>query len=68
LLTQNGEDLPQNPDNYGPQVVADYITDYIDRKAGSPFFIAYRNSDKKRTENKSKIQQHTYRKRERIPV
>lgn len=41
LLTQNGSDLPRNPEEYGPQVVADYLTDFIERKAGKPFFIYY---------------------------
>ena len=41
LLTQNGSDLPRNPEEYGPQVVADYLTDYIERKARKPFFIYY---------------------------
>ncbi len=41
LLTQNGSDLPRNPEKYGPQVVADYLTDFIERKAGQPFFIYY---------------------------
>jgi arylsulfatase A len=41
LLTQNGSDLPRNPEEYGPQVVADYLTDYIGRNAGKPFFIYY---------------------------
>ena len=41
LITQNGEDLPRDPDNYGPQVFADYISDFIERKAGQPFFVYY---------------------------
>lgn len=41
LITQNGEDLPRDPDLYGPRVFADYIMDFIDRKAGKPFFVYY---------------------------
>jgi len=41
LITQNGNDLPRNSDLYGPQVFADYISDFIDRKAGQPFFVYY---------------------------
>ncbi len=41
LLTQNGKDLLRNPDAYGPQVVSDYLSDFIERKAGQPFFIYY---------------------------
>ncbi len=41
LITENGEDLPRNPDAYGPQIFADYICDYIERKAGEPFFVYY---------------------------
>ncbi len=41
LITQNGEDLPRDPDLYGPRVFADYIMDFIDRKAEKPFFVYY---------------------------
>ncbi len=41
LITQNGKDLPRNPELYGPQVFADYITDFIERKAEKPFFVYY---------------------------
>ncbi len=41
LITQNGKDLPRNIDMYGPQVFADYISDFIDRKTGEPFFVYY---------------------------
>ena len=41
LITQNGKDLPRDPDAYGPQVFADYISDFIERKAGKPFFVYY---------------------------
>lgn len=41
LLTQNGIDLPRDENSYGPDVIADYLTDFIDRKSGQPFFIYY---------------------------
>ena len=41
LVTQNGEDLPRDENAYGPQIFADYICDFIDRKAGQPFFVYY---------------------------
>jgi arylsulfatase A len=41
LLTQNGIDLPRNENAYGPQVISDFICDFIDKKAGQPFFIYY---------------------------
>lgn len=41
LITQNGEDLPRDPEMYGPRVFADYIIDFIDRKADEPFFVYY---------------------------
>ena len=41
VLVQNEKVLPTDPDGYGPQVVADYIMDFIDRKAGQPFFVYY---------------------------
>ncbi|MEN8117467.1 MAG: sulfatase-like hydrolase/transferase [Bacteroidota bacterium] len=41
LITQNGKDLPRDPDIYGPRVFADYVLDFIDRKAGEPFFVYY---------------------------
>ena len=41
LITQNGKDLPRDPDLYGPRVFADYILDFIERKADQPFFVYY---------------------------
>ena len=41
LITVNGKDLPRNPDAYGPQVFADYISDFIERKKDAPFFVYY---------------------------
>ena len=41
LITQNGKDLPRETDSYGPQVFADYVCDFIDRKASQPFLVYY---------------------------
>lgn len=41
LITQNGKDLPRNPDAYGPDVFSDYICDFIRRNSGKPFFAYY---------------------------
>lgn len=41
LITRNGKDIPQDPDLYGPRVFADFILDFIDRKADKPFFVYY---------------------------
>ena len=41
LVTVNGKDLPRDKDAYGPQIFADYVCDFIDRKAGQPFFVYY---------------------------
>ena len=41
MITQNGKDLPRDENSYGPQVFADFISDFIDRKAEQPFFIYY---------------------------
>jgi arylsulfatase A len=41
LLNQNGKELKRNPDAYGPQVIADFLKDFIDRKSNQPFFIYY---------------------------
>ncbi len=41
LINRNGLELPRDPDVYGPQVVADFITDFIDRNADRPFFVYY---------------------------
>lgn len=41
LITQNGKDLPRDPDAYGPQIFADYISNFIDRNTDHPFFIYY---------------------------
>lgn len=41
MLIQNGKDLPRDEDAYGPDVVNDFILDFIDRKAEEPFFVYY---------------------------
>ncbi len=41
LITQNGKDLPRNPDAYGPRIFADYVMDFIERKADKPFLVYY---------------------------
>jgi len=41
LITQNGTDLPRDEDAYGPDVFCDFVLDFIDRKAGKPFFVYY---------------------------
>lgn len=41
LLNQNGKELERNSDAYGPQVIADFLKDFIDRKSNQPFFIYY---------------------------
>lgn len=41
LITQNGVDLPRDKNAYGPQVFADYVSDFVERKADQPFFVYY---------------------------
>ncbi len=41
LITQNGKDLPRDANMYGPRVFADFIMDFIERKADQPFFVYY---------------------------
>lgn len=41
LITQNGKDLPRNEDGYGPQIISDFLQDFIDRSSANPFFIYY---------------------------
>lgn len=41
FIEQNGEVLDTNEDNYGPDIFADYIIDFIKRKEANPFFIYY---------------------------
>lgn len=43
LITQNGKDLPRDKDAYGPDIFTNFVTDFIDRKAGKgkPFLVYY---------------------------
>ncbi len=41
MVTQNGKDLPRNKNSYGPQIFANFVKDFIERKAGKPFFVYY---------------------------
>lgn len=41
LLTQNGIDLPRNENAYGPDIISDFISGFIEKKAGQSFFIYY---------------------------
>ncbi len=41
LITQNGKDLPRDPESYGPDIFSDYVCDFIKRNADRPFFIYY---------------------------
>ena len=41
LITQNSVDLPRDEDVYGPQVFADFVCDFIERKSDQPFFVYY---------------------------
>ena len=41
LIEQNGEVLERNEDDYGPDIFANYILDFIERKKDQPFFVYY---------------------------
>lgn len=41
LIVQNGKELPRDKDAYGPDIFADYVCDFIERKRDSAFFIYY---------------------------
>ncbi len=40
-IEQNGELLETSIDDYGPDIVCDYILDFIDRSRDGPFFVYY---------------------------
>lgn len=40
-LFENGELVPDTQDKYGPDLVSDFICDFIERKKDKPFFIYY---------------------------
>lgn len=41
LIEQNGKFLNINEDDYGPDIFANYILDFIERKKDQPFFVYY---------------------------
>lgn len=41
LIEQNGRILLTDEDDYGPDVFADYIIDFIERSRNKPFFVYY---------------------------
>lgn len=41
LIEQNGQILDRNSDDYGPDIFANYILDFIERKKDQPFFVYY---------------------------
>ena len=40
-LFENGEQVPNTRDKYGPDLVTDFICDFIDRKKDEPFLVYY---------------------------
>lgn len=40
-IVQNGELLETSIDDYGPDIVSDYITEFIERNHHQPFFVYY---------------------------
>lgn len=41
LIIQNGKKLEGLENSYGPDVFSDFVCDFIERKAGHPFFVYY---------------------------
>lgn len=41
LIVENGQELPRDPDSYGPDVFAQYAMDFIERNKDRSFFIYY---------------------------
>ena len=41
LIEQNGKVLERNEEDYGPDIFASYILDFIERKKDEPFFVYY---------------------------
>ena len=41
LIEQNGELLPRKENAYGPDILSNYILDFIDRNKDEPFFVYY---------------------------
>lgn len=40
-LLHNGIHIPTEPDDYGPDMFVDFVCDFIERRAGQPFFVYY---------------------------
>lgn len=41
VLTRNGEPTRKHPGKYGPDMMSDFVLDFIDRHRSQPFFIYY---------------------------
>ena len=41
LIEQNGKILETEAENYGPDIFANYVLDFIERKKDEPFFVYY---------------------------
>jgi arylsulfatase A len=41
LLVQNGKTLPRDKNQYGSEIIADFVLDFIERKKEGPFFVYY---------------------------
>ena len=41
LIVQNGKQLPRHKDKYGPQMIFEFVVDFIERKKDKPFFVYY---------------------------
>ena len=41
LIVQNGMQLSRDKDKYGPELIANFVLDFIERKKDQPFFIYY---------------------------
>ncbi len=40
-IVQNGKELETTIDDYGPDIVSDYVVDFIERNKDEPFFVYY---------------------------
>lgn len=40
-IVKNGEYIPTKPEDYGPDIHADFVNDFISRKKDQPFFVYY---------------------------
>lgn len=40
-IEQNGKVLERNENDYGPDIFSDFVVDFIERNADSPFFVYY---------------------------